>query len=221
MKKIIAITGLKGSGKDTTADYIIKNYDNWEKDSFAGTLKDAVSAIFGWDRKMLAGETPEDRALRETKDDFWSKKLGFDVTPRNILQKLGTDCIREHFHKNIWVDSLERKLINNDKNIIITDCRFQNEIERLKNLGAIFIRVMRNPLPEWWGDAIELNHANKGLVKLSVERWEEITKSMKDVHVSESSWVGVDYPDYIISNDGTFEELYKQVDNIMEKIRIK
>ena len=34
MKKIIAITGLKGSGKDTTADYIIKNYENWEKDSF-------------------------------------------------------------------------------------------------------------------------------------------------------------------------------------------
>ena len=101
MKKIIAITGLKGSGKDTTADYIIKNYDNWEKDSFAGTLKDATSAIFGWDRKMLAGETPEDREIRETRDDYWSEKLGFEVTPRIVLQKLGTDCLRSHFHQNI------------------------------------------------------------------------------------------------------------------------
>ena len=123
MRKIIAITGLKGSGKDTTADYIINKEQGWEKDSYAGILKDIASILFGWDRKMLAGETPLDRDKREASDLYWSKKLGYDVTPRNMLQRLGTEVFRQHLHPNIWVDALERKIKDHDKNIIITDCR--------------------------------------------------------------------------------------------------
>lgn len=216
MKKIIAITGLKGSGKDTTADYIIKNYDNWEKDSFAGTLKDATSAIFGWDRKMLAGETPEDREIRETRDDYWSEKLGFEVTPRIVLQKLGTDCLRSHFHQNIWVDSLERKIINTDKNVIITDCRFKNEIDMLRNLGATIIRVERNPLPEWFKKVEEIgkNHLNGGVCDLY---WQ--IDEIQNIHRSEWDWIGYDNPDFIINaNNGDFDHLYSQIDKMMEVI---
>lgn len=216
MKKIIAITGLKGSGKDTTADYIIKNYDNWEKDSFAGTLKDATSAIFGWDRKMLAGETPEDREIRETRDDYWSEKLGFEVTPRIVLQKLGTDCLRSHFHQNIWVNSLERKIINTDKNVIITDCRFKNEIDMLRNLGATIIRVERNPLPEWFKKVEEIgkNHLNGGVCDLY---WQ--IDEIQNIHRSEWDWIGYDNPDFIINaNNGDFDHLYSQIDKMMEVI---
>lgn len=216
MKKIIAITGLKGSGKDTTADYIIKNYDNWEKDSFAGTLKDATSAIFGWDRKMLAGETPEDREIRETRDDYWSEKLGFEVTPRIVLQKLGTDCLRSHFHQNIWVDSLERKIRNTDKNVIITDCRFKNEIDMLRNLGATIIRVERNPLPEWFKKVEEIgkNHLNGGVCDLY---WQ--IDEIQNIHRSEWDWIGYDNPDFIINaNNGDFDHLYSQIDKMMEVI---
>ena len=46
-----------------------------------------------------------------------------------MLQRFGTDVIRCHLHKNIWVDSLERKIVNSSKNIIITDCRFKNELD--------------------------------------------------------------------------------------------
>lgn len=218
MKKIIAITGLKGSGKDTTADFIIKHNKGWEKDSFAASLKDAVSAIFGWDRKMLAGETPEDRTIRESKDDFWSDRLGFDVTPRNILQKLGTDCIRNHFNNDIWVYSLEHKIHNASNNVIITDCRFQNEITQLKKLGATFIRVMRDPIPEWFSDAIELNHYKQGGLNLPNEHIFSTIEKLKNVHISEYDWIGVDYPDYIISNNGSLEDLEQEVCKIMEKI---
>ena len=206
MRKIIAITGLKGSGKDTTADYIIKNYDNWEKDSFAGTLKDAVSSIFGWDRKMLAGETPQDREIRETRDDYWSEKLGFEVTPRIVLQKLGTDCLRCHFHQNIWVDSLERKIRNTTKNVIITDCRFKNEIDMLRNLGATIIRVERDTLPEWFEKVGELNtkgYNNAGIINLVPE--------VKNIHISE--------PDFIFhALSGDFNHLYNQINKMMEDI---
>ena len=217
MKKIIAITGLKGSGKDTTADYIIKNYDNWEKDSFAGTLKDATSAIFGWDRKMLAGETPEDREIRETRDDYWSEKLGFEVTPRIVLQKLGTDCLRSHFHQNIWVDSLERKIRNTTKNVIITDCRFKNEIDMLRNLGATIVRVERDTLPEWFEKVGELNI--KGYNSADIVN---IVPEVKNIHISELDWIGYDKPDFIFhALYGDFDHLYSQIDKIMEKIKIK
>ena len=214
MNKIISLTGCAGSGKDTVANYIIKNYDNWEKDSFAGTLKDAVSAIFGWDRKMLAGDTPEDREIRETKDEYWSEKLGYDVTPRNILQRLGTDCLRCHFHKNIWVDSLEKKIKDTDKNIIITDCRFKNEIEMLKNLGATFIRVTRDTLPEWFEKVAELNLKGCNMPVIF-----NLVPEVKDIHISELDWIGYDDPDYIINAvTGDFDNMYKQINTIMEII---
>ena len=214
MKKIIALTGCAGSGKDTTANYIIKNYDNWEKGSFACTLKDAVSAIFGWDRKMLAGDTPEDREIRETKDKYWSEKFGYDVTPRIILQKFGTDCLRNYLHKNIWVDSLEKKIKDTNKNIIITDCRFKNEIEMLKSLGATFIRVTRDTLPEWFEKVAELNKKGYNIAGIT-----NLVPEVKDIHISELDWIGYDDPDFIINaKSGDFEGIYKQINNIMEKI---
>ena len=212
MRNIIALTGLKGSGKDTTADYIIKNYENWEKDSFAGTLKDAVSVIFGWDRKMLAGETPEDRIIRETPDEYWTSKLGFEVTPRNILQKFGTDCLRNHFHPDIWVNSLEKKIRNSDKNIIITDCRFKNEIDTLKNLGATFIRIEWNK-PEWFDKVKELNLKN-----YNIQGIKNLIPEVKDVHISELDWIGYDKPDFLLYGNNNLSVLYGQIDCIMKEI---
>lgn len=214
MNKIIALTGLKGSGKDTTADYIIKNYDNWEKDSFAGTLKDAVSSIFGWDRKMLAGETPTDREIREQVDPYWSKKLGYDVTPRNMLQRFGTDILRCNLHKNIWVDSLERKICNSNKNIIITDCRFKNEIDMLRSINGTVIRIQREPLPEWFNKVGELNIKGYNMYGIT-----NLVPEVKDIHISELDWIGYDNPDYIINAvTGDFDNMYKQINTIMEII---
>lgn len=218
MRKIIAITGLKGSGKDTTADYIIKQYPNWEKDSFAGTLKDAVSVIFGWDRKMLAGETPEDREIRETRDEYWSEKFGYEITPRIILQQLGTDCLRNHFHKNIWVDSLERKIRNTDKNIIITDCRFKNELDMLRSLGATIVRVERDTLPEWFIKCEEIGKLYYEGTRFLVDPYQQMNE-LHNIHQSEWDWIGYDKPDFIFhALSGDFEHLYNQIDKMMEKI---
>ena len=66
-KLIIGICGFQGSGKDTVADYLVNTHD-FRRISFAGTLKDAVSAIFGWDRELLEGRTRESREWREQID---------------------------------------------------------------------------------------------------------------------------------------------------------
>jgi dephospho-CoA kinase len=53
---IIGVCGFIGSGKDTVADYLV-NFHEFRRESFANTLKDAVAAVFGWDRTMLEGRT--------------------------------------------------------------------------------------------------------------------------------------------------------------------
>ena len=64
---IIGICGLIGSGKDTTADYLV-NVHQYRRDSYASTLKDVVSAVFGWPRDMLEGRTKHSREWREQVD---------------------------------------------------------------------------------------------------------------------------------------------------------
>jgi len=49
---IIGVCGLIGSGKGTVAD-ILQNNHNFIKVSFADSLKDCVSVVFGWDRALL------------------------------------------------------------------------------------------------------------------------------------------------------------------------
>ena len=49
--------------------------EGYQRISFAGVLKDACANIFGWDRVLLEGNTPESRAFREMPDEWWSKRL--------------------------------------------------------------------------------------------------------------------------------------------------
>lgn len=127
-KKIIGICGLAGSGKDTIGDIIVGNISNWEKMSFASHLKDVTSLLFGFDRKMLAGETPEDRLIREQPDKFWSNKMSKDFTPRYALQFLGTNLLRNQLHQNIWVDCLEKKLWKLIKMLLLLMSVFQMKL---------------------------------------------------------------------------------------------
>ena len=135
---IIGVTGLIGSGKDTVADYLC-TFHGFKRVSFASSLKDAVSSVFGWDREMLEGSTKTSREWREQKDVWWSERLGLEITPRWVLQYWGTDVLRNHFHKDIWVASVENKLRQSKDNIVITDCRFENEVDAIKNAAYVNI----------------------------------------------------------------------------------
>jgi len=107
---IIGITGLISSGKDTAADYLIR-FHGFKKLSYAGTLKDCVASIFGWDREMLEGTTQSSREWREKIDPWWAKRLDMPhLTPRWVLQYWGTEVGRRTFHNDIWVASIENQL---------------------------------------------------------------------------------------------------------------
>lgn len=211
MTNIIGICGFMGSGKDTIADYLVNIY-GFKRESFANSLKDAVADIFNWDREMLEGRSKSSREWREQVDPWWAKRLGIpNLTPRWILQYWGTDVCRMHFNDDIWIASLENKLKNSKDNIVITDCRFPNELTSIKNIGGSVIRVKRGPEPDWYEYAVQFNKGPKRNMSwaLSRSRLEE-----QSVHASEFSWVGQTF-DNVLSNDGTIQELYTQVDSIL------
>jgi hypothetical protein len=201
---IIGICGFIGSGKDTVADYLV-NFHEFRRESFANTLKDAVAAVFGWDRIMLEGRTKEAREWREQPDQWWSERLGQQITPRWILQYWGTEVCRAGFHDDIWIASVENKLRKSGDNVVISDCRFPNEIASIKSAGGKIAWVQRGELPSWHIMAAKANHGDAFAA--------EKLKSL-GIHASETAWVGSNF-DYTLDNNGSIDDLYKQIKNLV------
>jgi len=209
---IIGVCGFIGSGKDTIADYLV-NLHHFRRESFANTLKDAVAQVFGWDRMMLEGRTKQAREWREQVDPWWSERLGIPhLTPRFILQQWGTEVCRKNFHDDIWIASLENKLRNSKDDVVISDCRFPNEIRAIKQAGGIVVRVVRGVEPEWYDAAVSVNRGPNGnsTWALSGRRLEQL-----GVHASETSWVGTKF-NSVLDNNGTLDDLYQQVKRLVQ-----
>jgi hypothetical protein len=209
-KSIIGIVGFIGSGKDTVADYLT-NFHEFRRESFANSLKDAVSMVFSWDRTLLEGRTKQAREWREQRDEWWSNRLGQEITPRWILQYWGTEVCRRAFHDDIWIAALENKLRNSKDDIVISDCRFPNEIKSIKDAGGIVVRVVRGPEPEWYNAAVAYNRGPNGNAEWA------LSKAKLDrlkIHASETAWVGTKF-DYILDNNGTIDDLFAQVKNLV------
>jgi hypothetical protein len=209
---IIGVCGFIGSGKDTIADYLT-NFHEFRRESFANTLKDAVSKVFGWDRTMLEGRTKQAREWREQVDPWWSERLNMpDLTPRLMLQLWGTEVCRKGFHDDIWIASLENKLRTSTDDIVISDCRFPNEIKSIRNAGGIVIRVKRGEEPEWYEDAVNMNSGETGNMSWALSK-ERINKL--GIHASETAWVGTRF-DHVLTNNGTIDELTNKVKGLVQ-----
>lgn len=159
--------------------------------NFACILKDLLAILFDWDRELLEGISEESRIWRETIDEWWATELNIpNFTPRYAMQYIATDVFRKHFHNDIWILSLKRKIIKMDK-IIITDCRFNNEINFVKMLGGILIHVERNS-PSWF---------------FRYKNGEEVDE-IKELHNSQYEWIRSEFDGVILNNSDkiTLEE---------------
>jgi hypothetical protein len=202
---IIGITGFIGSGKDTIADYLT-TYHGFKRISFAASLKDAIANIFGWERELLEGTTKTSREWREQKDVWWSDRLNMEITPRWVLQYWGTEVCRKAFHEDIWVASLEHKLLSSKDDVVITDCRFINEVNAIKNAGGITMRVSRGEKPIWYDLAESVNTGRDPSAQRFLGKY--------NVHASEYSSVGIKY-DYYVDNNGTIDDLHNNIQSII------
>jgi len=223
----------------------------WKQVSFASKLKDIVCLLIGCTREQL-----EDRSFKEAelgeewwywensfgkrinyldniiygstaKDGLTSRKL-IKLTPRLLLQLIGTECGRNIIHPNIWVNSLfidyhpedasysepERKLLTailgnratSKSQWIITDMRFPNEYQAVKQRGGITIRV---------------NRYNSTCVCVDDSSLDCLTPcSRKPQHESEVALDHVTDWDYVIDNSGTIEELVEKVRTILVNEKI-
>lgn len=132
----------------------------------------------------------------------WQTAYKYQYTVRDLLQLIGTEAMRNVIHHNIWVNALfaDYKLSKGKYDNVaiqdsypywlITDVRFPNEAEAIKERGGILIRV------------------NRGRMSM-VE--------MANQHPSETALDNYDKWNYKIDNSGTMEQLIEMVQMILQK----
>ncbi len=207
MSNLVGITGYKRHGKDTVGDYLV-NFHGYRKLAFADSLKKALSAIFKFNHNQLYGD------LKETVDPFWN------ITPREAMQTIGTDLMRNLFRDDVWVKGLEREImeiwkVDPSAKIIIPDVRFPNELEMVKRLGGCIVRVTRPSLlcsnePNATPSTLALGCSASG-------EYDRLSKARNDLapeqnvsfesHSSESH-ISSFVVDYDVANNGTIDDLY-------------
>jgi hypothetical protein len=128
---IIGLSGYAKSGKDTVASFITELHPQWEVKKFSGKLKDVASILTGVPAHLFEDQAFKTRHI-----------IGWDMTVRELLQRVGTEGIRNGVHPDAWVNALFADYYQHDK-WIITDVRFPNEAEAIRERGGKLIRVVR------------------------------------------------------------------------------
>ena len=137
MKKIIGLTGAAGCGKNTAANFLWCEGQVKEM-AFADPLYEAVAAITG----VCVG-TLKQREFKEATIPWIGK------SPRFLLQTLGTEWGRQIVSQSLWIDHLRRRLETAEwwqgveRDVCITDVRFDNEAQMIKEMGGEVWRIVR------------------------------------------------------------------------------
>lgn len=145
MTKIIAFSGRKQSGKTVCCEFLhglltSNGYKDVAIYNFADPLKEDICMnMFGLTYAQCYGE---DDNKNELVDAYWDGK---QLTARDLMQLVGTDIFRK-LNNNVWVNALISRIKkSNHEIVIVSDCRFPNEIEAIKKNDGLVFRLNRNP----------------------------------------------------------------------------
>jgi len=212
--------------------------EDWQIKKYSDKLKDIVCILIGCTREQLEDqefkETPLGKEWTkwgivrpngkrvidiqssyekafERKKTVWqdgSTIKEIQLTPRMILQLIGTEGGRDLIHPDIWVNALYSEYVSEGErlgftkydardikegfakkpNWIITDSRFPNDVKRTREMGGVLVRVNRAEC-----------------------------EGRKNEHFSETALDNFDEWDHVIENNGTIKELIEQVRTILEE----
>lgn len=215
MGTLVAVMGHGRAGKDTTADYLVRNY-RFVRVALADPMKRFCAEVFDFDSEQLHGDkrdAPDLRYIRTV------ERAGSDpetevvttsyLTPRYALQTLGTQWGRDCY-PNVWIEygiRVSKKILSDPHSfytaagglgkriipvrtagVVFSDLRFKNEHAAMRAAGAILVRIHRPGLAPLGGIS---GHAS-----------EEEQKQMRDEDF-----------DVVLHNTGTIEDLYEQIDD--------
>ena len=181
-KLVIGFGYKRRTGKDLAGDFAEKTLNELgmttTREAFAKPLKEGIGkVVFALTDTQLYGNTEE----KTTIDPFWN------LSPRTILQRAGTDAMRHVFGGGIWAKALIRRCQDINSSIIVTDVRFPEEAEAIRILNGILVRC----------------HRNVGY------------SPTEDGHPSETALDNYVGWDYVLNNNGSVYDLAKQVQEIV------
>jgi hypothetical protein len=191
--QLVGICGEIGSGKTLVSDYLVNNL-HYNEYAFAKPLKD-IAITMGFTHTEVYGT----QAQKLSKNKYWG------IAAREFLQKFGTEIGREMMPSVIpnmdmgesgspwvklfeiyWKSLIERKGVS--AKLVVSDVRFVDEAKSVKQNSGVVIRLVRRG---------------------------KDTSGFEHKHSSETSMNGIE-PDYIVTNDGTKDELYKKIQIILQ-----
>lgn len=163
MTQIVAFAGRKQSGKTTCSEFVAKYFngkieplDSAKIYNFADPLKQNICMeVLGLTHDQCYGS---DQQKNELVDCYWDD--GRQMTAREVMQFVGTNVFRKMKH-NVWSSAtINRIQKENPKLAIIADCRFPNEVEAVKEVGGIVIKLTRNPFDSDHDSETALDESN-------------------------------------------------------------
>lgn len=167
---IVCFAGSKGAGKDEAASVLVKRYD-FTRVALADPLRELCSKVFRIPYEQFSDNDKKDSELdykvtldyshidkirdiienewdfvvtpvaREEMEEYYGEEF---TTPRQILQTIGTQLIRNNVRDDIWIVLAFSKMRTIGSKIVITDCRFKNERDAFKKAGALLCLIKRD-----------------------------------------------------------------------------
>jgi hypothetical protein len=188
MKKLIAFTATAQSGKDTATDYLVKHH-GFTRVAFADTLKEMAYALnpivitrsgyYGQPISSYGGGNlwcNEGDRLKTIVDVYGWEDAKRIKEVRELLQRLGTEAGREILGENIWVETAMKKAAKFDK-VAISDCRFSNEVQAVRDAGGIVVKIERPGF-----EPINSHISDTGIKDLQADYLIRNTGTVEDLH---------------------------------------
>ncbi len=182
MVKLVGLLGTKGVGKDTVGDYLVSRY-GYEKRAFATPIKEACAVLFQLPSARFEGDEKE----------VCDPEHG--LSPREMMQLVGTDFFRDLVRHDFWIRHFQRWYANRQTpphRVVVTDLRFQNEVDIIKALGGVVWRVTRED------DGQPGRH------------------TLTDHHITERGVAELQGVDDVLANNGSLDELGDKVARLLK-----
>ncbi|MFA5125650.1 MAG: AAA family ATPase [archaeon] len=188
---LLGIVGLNGSGKDTVAKYLIDNY-NFSHEDFGQEIRDEL------------------------------KVLGKNHLDRNEMVLLANER-RTKFGFNYWAKRLLAKH-SPTENLVITSIRNPAEIDEIKSSGGVIVEVFAE-LPTRYARTVERvkkdSSAHGDVASFEEFKLKEERELTSTDPAKQQLLKCISSAQYKINNNGSVNELGKQVEDLLEKIKGK